>query len=463
MKSAQPQQPEKRKKEDRSKQAKAGGGAAAQTKKKSSSPNKTPILLIAVLLVCGGAGALAYVLLQGSRYLPPECNSDGTSKVEQPVTIGMCRSAVCSFEVSKCTQPCPFGYLKESLSSACAKSCVCASEGQFQGDVQIDNEEIPKLLEEFGYIEEEETEFSLFVGSAIKGWNPKFTWKAKIKKDTGRLVIGYTMTDDLKSSAKTRKAFQDAFKSYKEDSCIDFEPYDKNKHIPNKIAFKKGKGCWSYVGMKDPKRGNPVSIGKGCDHPQTVMHELLHALGFLHEQSRPDRDNFVTVNLQNVFKNFEGNFVKAKAEHMIDLKSPYDFKSIMHYNGFSFSKNRQPTLTKKDTGAAVTNPKPVNKLGGEDLKELNTLFCENAKPSTGGGTTTASPRTTRQPVITTRAPVVPTTRRPLVTTKKWPYTTRSPATTRATTRTPWRPNPTTRATTRAPWRPNPTTRATTRK
>lgn len=41
--------------------------------------------------------------------------------------------------------------------------------------------------------------------------------------------------------------------------------------------------------------GQNLSIGAGCDTKAVVQHELLHALGFYHEQSRSDRDDYVQI------------------------------------------------------------------------------------------------------------------------------------------------------------------------
>lgn len=46
-----------------------------------------------------------------------------------------------------------------------------------------------------------------------------------------------------------------------------------------------------------------LSLDDGCvasDRPGVTMHELMHAIGFWHEHTRPDRDTYVSVNLDNV-------------------------------------------------------------------------------------------------------------------------------------------------------------------
>ena len=57
--------------------------------------------------------------------------------------------------------------------------------------------------------------------------------------------------------------------------------------------------CCSFVG----KRGNgpqAISIGKNCDEFGIVVHELGHVVGFWHEHTRPDRDQWVTIIRDNI-------------------------------------------------------------------------------------------------------------------------------------------------------------------
>ena len=67
--------------------------------------------------------------------------------------------------------------------------------------------------------------------------------------------------------------------------------------------------CWSYVGELRISGGQPVSIGDGCDAKGTVLHEVMHALGFFHTSSRYDRDSYVVVMPENIM---EGKYIEDK-------------------------------------------------------------------------------------------------------------------------------------------------------
>ncbi len=65
----------------------------------------------------------------------------------------------------------------------------------------------------------------------------------------------------------------------------------------------------------------------------TIMHELLHTLGFWHEQSRPDRDYYIKINEENIMNNQKHNFEKKEGQTQ---NAPYDTCSIMHYERNAF-------------------------------------------------------------------------------------------------------------------------------
>ncbi|MCL4167289.1 UNVERIFIED_CONTAM: hypothetical protein GTU68_014952, partial [Idotea baltica] len=60
-----------------------------------------------------------------------------------------------------------------------------------------------------------------------------------------------------------------------------------------------------------------------------------------HEQSREDRNNFVTINFGNIESGKEHNFDQADVASSTDVGS-YDYGSIMHYGPYAFSNNEQP-------------------------------------------------------------------------------------------------------------------------
>ncbi len=79
----------------------------------------------------------------------------------------------------------------------------------------------------------------------------------------------------------------------------------------------------------------------------TIMHEMIHALGFHHEQSRANRDEYVEILLQNVQPGMEGNFRKLNKDQATAFGVAYNQQSIMHYGPKAFSKNMNPTMKAK--------------------------------------------------------------------------------------------------------------------
>ncbi|XP_043211178.1 blastula protease 10-like [Amphibalanus amphitrite] len=102
--------------------------------------------------------------------------------------------------------------------------------------------------------------------------------------------------------------------------------------------------------MVSSNSGQEVSIGSGCAFLGTVIHEIGHAIGFWHEQSRTDRDSYVTVIYDNIKSGYEPNFYIASASQSLGV--PYDLSSVMHYGGFQFTNNSFPTLVTNDIAQA---------------------------------------------------------------------------------------------------------------
>ena len=67
-----------------------------------------------------------------------------------------------------------------------------------------------------------------------------------------------------------------------------------------------------------------------------IIHELAHAMGFYHEQSRSDRNEFIQINWDNICEKKDHNFEKKNIG--VTNNIPYDFESIMHYGSYAFSK-----------------------------------------------------------------------------------------------------------------------------
>jgi len=63
-----------------------------------------------------------------------------------------------------------------------------------------------------------------------------------------------------------------------------------------------------------------------------VCHLIGHVLGFFHEQSRPDREDYVKIIYENIQPDKIINFEYYPPSVISIFSFPYDYSSIMHFS-----------------------------------------------------------------------------------------------------------------------------------
>lgn len=129
-------------------------------------------------------------------------------------------------------------------------------------------------------------------------------------------------------------------------TCVRFKRWNPKTSEPF-INIKNDDGCSSHVGYDGKTHITRLQSPKCLKQVGTIVHELLHTLGFYHEHTRSDRDQYVQVMWNNILPGHEINFFKLDddASQLMELGLPYDYNSVLHYPLFAFSKGKDfPTL-----------------------------------------------------------------------------------------------------------------------
>ncbi|XP_049835134.1 meprin A subunit beta-like [Schistocerca gregaria] len=164
-----------------------------------------------------------------------------------------------------------------------------------------------------------------------------------------------------------------AIEHYHRNTCIRFKQWSGEANYVRLFFNPESGACWSPVGRQGGEQ--LLSLGERCWYLGIVIHELGHAVGFWHEMNRPDRDDWINIFWHNILPGFGAAFAKHANESVDTLGEQFDYKSIMMYGEYAFSKdNVSPTIAPKVAGTVIGPIWKKSRLSDSDLRRIHKLY-----------------------------------------------------------------------------------------
>ena len=154
-------------------------------------------------------------------------------------------------------------------------------------------------------------------------------------------VVPYKFIEPIDSedafSDVHKQLIRSAMDYIEEQSCTTFVELDnsddndvENNQVQDYVGITTHRGCSAELGRQ---RGyNQLSLDTSyCMDHGTIVHELMHSLGFIHEHSRVDRDEHIEILWENIAEQYKKDFQIYSSADIDHLGFEYDLRSVMHY------------------------------------------------------------------------------------------------------------------------------------
>ncbi|XP_055599592.1 seminal metalloprotease 1-like [Uranotaenia lowii] len=199
--------------------------------------------------------------------------------------------------------------------------------------------------------------------TAKSGRNPVVTPEEKWINN----LVPYVVEENYFSPENIR-LIREAMNRIEEVSFIQFRPR-KSEQI-YLVVSGEPTGCWSTLGRhRGPNRMN-LSPAE-CMREGSVVHQLLHVLGFGHETNSVDRDFFMDIVYQNIEPSLGVNLRKYDGFQFPDFGISMDMDSILHFGWNHFSLDGSQTIYTKERNATLGQRES---LSLKDIRKLNMMY-----------------------------------------------------------------------------------------
>ncbi|XP_070828326.1 high choriolytic enzyme 1-like [Chaetodon trifascialis] len=183
------------------------------------------------------------------------------------------------------------------------------------------------------------------------------------KSSDGNVYIPYIISNVY--SSREVAIIERGLQSFHDLSCIRFVRRTSQRDYLNIQSLS---GCYSYIGRVGYEQELSLQQSSYVYY-DTIQHEVLHALGFNHEQTHSNRDQYIRVEWQNITP---GSSVHSQSLNLLNQETTYDYGSVMHYGKFGFSSNGQPTMVAIPDANVEFGM--ATEMSEKDIIQLNQLY-----------------------------------------------------------------------------------------